>query len=268
LSLSERFCAVLGIDYSEYGARLTERTGDGVIEHLCRVASGLESLIMGDDQIITQVREALEFSRNRHCTDGYMETVFNLSVHAAKAVKTKVFVDSLRTSAVPEHAVEKLKTMRGLSGKNALVIGGGRIGRRVCELLIRENMNVTVTLRSHSRGAFNIAGNVNTVNYDERYGALEKADVAVSATSSPHTTISTNEIAALRRLPAIIADLAVPRDVEPSVGGLDGVTLLTIDDISGDGRRLPPESALAAESVIAEHVARYNRWRLRKEKIV
>jgi len=266
LRLSETLCAALGIDYHEYGSHLMEREGDGVIEHLCRVACGIDSRIMGDDQIITQVREALEMSRGQQCTDSYIETMFNLSIHAAKVIKTKVFVNSLRTSTVPEHTVEKLKTMLSLSGQNALVIGSGRIGRQVCELLVRENVNVTVTLRSHNKNIINIPDNVNTVSYDERYKALEKSDIVISATSSPHITVFQKELVVLKRLPKIIVDLAVPRDVEQSVGNIDGVTLLTIDDISGDGQRLSQESIMMTENIIAEHVAKYNKWCSFKER--
>jgi len=263
LALSEVLCAALNIDFSEYGPHLTERTGDGVMEHLCRVACGLESQIIGDDYIITQVREALELSRGQKCADNHIETMFNLSIRAAKVIKTKILINSLGTSAVPEKTVEKIKTMCRLSGKNALVIGSGRIGRQVCDLLIREGTDVTVTRRSHNRESVQISDKADFIDYDERYKALEKVDIAVSATASPHLTLLKSEISVLKHIPAIIVDLAVPRDVEPSVGSLSGVTLLTIDDISDDGRRLPPESVLMTESIITEHIAKYNKWKKR-----
>jgi glutamyl-tRNA reductase len=253
-------CAACGVDFSEYESVLTERVGGHVMEHLCRVASGLDSRIMGDDQIITQVREALELSRGQNCTDSFIETMFNMSIHAAKAIKTKVFANSPGTSSVPEKTIEKLKTMCRLAGKNALVIGNGRIGRMAAELLIRESVNVTVTQRSHKGGIVQIPDKADVISYDERYNAVEKVDIAVSATASPHLTLSENELRALKRTPEIIVDLAVPRDVEPSVKNICGVTLLTIDDISGEGRRLPPESVAMAENIIAEHITKYNKW--------
>jgi len=263
--LSKTLCVALGRDFSEYEPYFTEREGEHAMEHLCLVASGLDSQIMGDDQIITQVREALELSRNQDCTDSYIETMFNMSIHAAKAIKTKVLANSLGTSSVPGKTVEKIKTMCVLAGKNALVIGNGRIGRMVSELLLRENMNVTVTLRSRKRDTVQIPEQASVINYDERYKAAENADIVVSATASPHLTLSKNEMSKLKRVPKIIVDLAVPRDVEPSVKDICGVTLLTIDDISGEGRHLAPESVSMAESIIAEHIAKYKQWLLFKE---
>jgi len=260
ISLSKILCAALELNFSKYESCFTERDGDCVIEHLCSVASGLDSQIIGDDQIITQAREALEFSREQKCTDSHIETMFNLSICAAKVIKTKVLANSLGTSSVPEKTVDKIKTMYNLVGRNVLIIGNGRIGKMVSELLIREGMNVTVTLRSHNRGVIQIIDKADVINYDERYKAVEKADVVISATTSPHLTLLYNEVNALKKKPDIIVDLAVPRDIEPSIKNISGITLLTIDDISGSGRHLSPESVKMIEKIIAEHIAKYNKW--------
>ena len=263
--LSKTLCAAIGMNGAEYESCLTERTDGHVMEHLCRVASGLDSQIMGDDQIITQVREALELSREQNSTDNFLETMFRLSIQAAKIIKTNIFSGALGASSVPEKTIEKMKMLCSLSGKNALVIGNGKIGRLIAELLIRENVRVTITLRSHKRnneeaGGFQIPDKAHTINYDERYRALENADIVISATTSPHLTLLYNEVSALKQGKKIIFDLAVPRDVEPSIKSLPGVTLLTIDDISGEARRLPPESVLMIENIIAEHLAKYHQW--------
>ena len=263
-SPSQKLCDALGLDFSEYRPYLIERTGMNVMEHLCRVASGLDSQITGDDQIITQVREALEISRGQNCAGSCLETMFNLSIHAGKVIKTNVLSGAPGADSVPGKTVEKLKERETISGKNALVIGSGRIGRLAAELLIRENARVTITLRSHKRHKDKKGDSIpplaDTINYDERYRAVENAAIVISATTSPHLTLSYNEMKTLRKLPNIIIDLAVPRDVEPSIKNLPGVTLLTIDDISGEARRLPPESVLMIENIIGEHTAKYCRW--------
>jgi len=255
-------CNVLGLDFATYQSYLIEKTGTQVMEHLCRVASGIDSQITGDDQIITQVREALELSREQKNTDSFIETMFNLSIHAAKEIKTNILLGSLGASSVPKKTVEKLKTLCPLAGKNALIIGSGKIGRLVAELLIQENMRVTITLRSHHKDrkcVSQISAKANTINYDERYRAVENADMVISATTSPHLTLLYNEMSALKKRPDIIVDLAVPRDVESSIKSLPGVTLLTIDDISGEARLLPPDVAMI-ENIIGEHIAKYRQW--------
>jgi len=256
-------CHALNVDFTTYQPYLTERTGMNVMEHLCRVASGVDSHIMGDDQIITQVREALELSREQHGADSYLETMFNVAIHAAKAIKTNVLSGTPGASSIPHKTVETLQDRMALSGTKALIIGSGTIGRLIAELLVKENAQVTMTLRSRHPQKARIPDKVATISYDERYTALAQADVVISATTSPHLTLTYNALSALTKRPAIIVDLAVPRDVEPSIQNLPGLTLLTIDDIGAEAR-LPPQALVAIEGIIAEHIAQFSRWELAK----
>jgi len=257
---SKVLCGALDRDFADYDHLFTTRTDESAIRHLCRMASGLDSQIVGDDQIITQVREALELSREQNCADSYLETMFKLAIQAAKDIKTNVILKSFGVGSIPGQAVEKLKTLCHLAGRNAVVIGNGQMGRLVSEHLIREKVNVTVTLREYKKGVIKVPDGAGTINYNQRYRAIENADILLSATTSPHFTIHRDELSGLARLPEIIVDLAVPRDVEPWVSEIRGVTLLTIDDISGEHRALPPESIAMIDEIIAEHVEKYYRW--------
>jgi len=263
---SKALCDALGEEISKFKEFFTERIGEKAIEHLCRVASGLDSQILGDDQIITQAREALELSRGQGCTDSYIETMFKLAIEAAKNIKTNVILQSLGIDSVPGKAVEKLKAYcPSLAGKRAVVIGNGQMGRLVSELLLYEKVNVTVTLREYKRGIVQVPNGAATVTYSERYKSVEQADIVVSATTSPHFTLYHSDLKGLARLPRLIVDLAVPRDVEPSIQELPGVTLLTIDDISEESRVIPPENITIINSIIIEHIEKYHRWLAFKE---
>ncbi|MCL1929104.1 MAG: hypothetical protein FWG07_09985 [Treponema sp.] len=263
---SQTLCAALGRDYIFYKNYLIERVEEQAMEHLCHVASGLDSQIRGDDQIITQVREALELSRAQCCADSCIETMFRLAIQAAKIIKTNLISSSMGTSSVPGKTVDKLKTLYPLlAGKNAVVIGNGWMGRLISELLINENVNVKVTMRKYKNGAMQIPKCADAINYDERYKAIEAADMVISATSSPHFTLFFKDLSTLPRLPGIIVDLAVPRDVDPAVQAISGVTLLTIDDISEGSRCLPLETTLMIEKIITEHKKKYTKWLMIKE---
>ena len=260
-------CDMLDRDFTEYRRFFTERSDEQAIDHLCRVASGADSQILGDDQIITQVREALEFSRGQGCTDSYIETMFKLAIKAAKEIKTNVILKSAGIDSIPGKAIEKLKTICPPEGQNAVVIGNGQTGRLVTELLINEKANVTVTLREYKKGVIQVPEPAGTINYSERYKAIENADILVSATTSPHYTLTCDELCKLARIPGIIIDLAVPRDAEPSIGEIPGVTLLTIDEISDDGREMPPESIAEIDAIIKTHIEQYYRWQAFKENL-
>ena len=262
---TKALCGELGRNHEDYSGYFTERENERAFEHLCRVAAGLDSRIVGEDQIITQVREALELSRGHNCANPYIETMFNLAIQAAKAIKTNVILKSFGTDSVAHKTVEKLKTICAPAGLNAVVIGNGQMGRLVAELLIREKAKVTVTVREYKRGIVKVPDHAYSTGYSERYKAIEQADIVISVTASPHYTIFYEDINKLTRFPAVIVDLAVPRDVDPGIADLPGVTLLTIDDISGESRALPPESLEAIDSVIAEHKEKYYRWQAFRE---
>lgn len=267
-SLKHLLCRALDKNASEYERHFIEIDDDCVIKRLCRVACGLDSQILGDDQAITQVREALELSRGQDCADSYMETLFRLCVSAAKRIKTEVILRTLGYDSVPAKAVAKLKAMCRLEGKNAVVIGNGQTGRMVSEYLIRENANVTVTLREYKKGAVSVPKGAGVIGYGERYKAVGRADIVVTATTSPHYTLRRNDLMELDTKPGIIVDLAVPRDAEPSIGGIPGVTLLTIDEVSGDKREIDAESLLAVNNIIDDCVNRYHSWLIYKENVL
>ena len=258
--LSRVLCDALENEYREYMLLFTEKKEDQALEHLCRVASGLDSQIIGDDQIITQAREALELSRELNCTDSYIEKMFNQAIGAAKAIKTKVILRTLGVDSVPGAAVETLKAMHPLTGLSALVIGNGQMGRLTAALLIAEGVKVTVTLRQYKKGEIQVPEGADTILYSDRYDAITEADLVVSATSSPHYTIYRDELKKLEKLPSAFVDIAVPRDIEPSIDEIPNVMVLTVDDIAGKSRELPRESAVLIDSIIKEKIEKYYDW--------
>jgi len=258
-------CETFGLCFATYGRFLAEKSGVQALGHLCRMASGMDSLVAGDDQAITQAREALEFSRMRGYTDSYTETMFKTAIKAAKTIKTEVILRTLGVGSVPEKAIAMLKASYPLAGKKAIVIGNGQMGRLVAELLIKEKSIVTVTLREYKKGHIQVPNHAGTIGYSERYKAIEGADIVVSATASPHFTIRLDDLKGLTPLPGVFVDLAVPRDIEPSVRGLDGAALYTVDDIPGGGRSLPPQSIARIDEIIAGHIEKYYRWISYKE---
>jgi glutamyl-tRNA reductase len=262
---AKALCGALDRDHAQYARYFAEKKDGDVMRHLCRVASGLDSQIIGDDQIITQAREAAELSRASSCADSYLETLFRLAIQGAKAIKTRVILPSLGAGSAPAKAAERLKAMEPLAGREALVIGNGQMGRLMAELLLREGTRVTVTLREYKKGLIHVPDGAGAVSYSERYQAAERADIVISATASPHFTLTRDRLAGLARLPSVFVDLAVPRDLEPSVSGLPGVTLLTIEDLAGEGRGIPPECAPAIDGIVEEFVERYRQWQSYKE---
>ncbi len=251
-------CEAAGEEYGPYQTAFVTRAGEDAIHHLMEVAAGLRSRIWGEDQIISQVKGAITMAREVKATDPILETLFRSAISAGKEVRTQVHLTALPTSAA-SMAVELLeKKLTTLKGKRAIVIGNGEMGRLSASLLQKAGCNVKVTLRSYRHGETVVPPGCGVVSYDERYQHMDGIDLLISATTSPHYTVTASHIAALSTPPSILVDLAIPRDIEPEVGKMEGVTLYNVDDLGncGENRTVPPE----VSEILKAHKEQFYRW--------
>ena len=250
-------CAAAGVEAASFAGAFTSARGRAAARRLMEVAGGLQSQIWGEDQILTQVKGALTAAREAGTADGVLETLFRTAASAGKELKTKVRLAGVPRSAA-QSAVERLADAAGgLAGKRALVIGNGEMGRLAASLLTGAGCAVTVTLRSYHHGQTVVPPGCAVVPYDERYRAMEGADLLISATTSPHYTVSAAALGAVRNPPRLLADLAIPRDIDPAAGDLPGVTLWNVDDLGvAAARELPPEG----EAILEKYLERLEQW--------
>lgn len=261
-SLYEFLCREKGKEPAEYAQYFAERTEEEAVEHLFYLTSGLKSQILAEDQIITQVKDALSLSRAAYCTDNVLEVLFRMAVTAAKKVKTKV-IFSRGNSSVIHQAIHCLEE-KGFSlfGKTCMVIGNGEMGK-VAALALREaGAEVTVTVRQYRSGIVNIPKGCERINYGDRGEFLPQCDLVVSATASPNYTL-TREL--LETVPPVehlvLIDLAVPRDIEPSAGELSGITLYDIDSFKIDAVSPKLQQSLEkAGEILQEQMEDFYNW--------
>lgn len=261
-SLYEFLCREKGKEPAEYAQYFAERTEEEAVEHLFYLTSGLKSQILAEDQIITQVKDALCLSREAYCTDNVLEVLFRMAVTAAKKVKTKV-IFSRGNSSVIHQAIHCLEE-KGFSlfGKTCMVIGNGEMGK-VAALALREaGAEVTVTVRQYRSGIVNIPKGCERINYGDRGEFLPQCDLVVSATASPNYTL-TREL--LETVPPVehlvLIDLAVPRDIEPSAGELSGITLYDIDSFKIDAVSPKLQQSLEkAGEILQEQMEDFYNW--------
>lgn len=261
-SLYEFLCREKGKEPAEYAQYFAERTEGEAVEHLFYLTSGLKSQILAEDQIITQVKDALSLSREAYCTDNVLEVLFRMAVTAARKVKTKV-IFSRGNSSVIHQAIHCLEE-KGFSlfGKTCMVIGNGEMGK-VAALALREaGAEVTVTVRQYRSGIVNIPKGCERINYGDRGEFLPQCDLVVSATASPNYTL-TREL--LETVPPVehlvLIDLAVPRDIEPSAGELSGITLYDIDSFKIDAVSPKLQQSLEkAGEILQEQMEDFYNW--------
>ena len=260
------FCGMLclekGLDGERYRPFLGRRNGQEAVRHLFEMTAGFCSLIIGEDQILTQVKDALSFARENDAADKVLEVLFRQAVATAKEVKTRAPLPKANLSAAGE-AVESLKRQgMAFAGKKCLVIGNGMMGRLTAQILLAEGAHVTVTVRQYHRGIVDIPPGAGRIDYGRRYEAVADCDYVFSATSSPNLPITKEKLALCgREKKLVLVDLAVPRDIEPTVKKLSFVTLYDVDDFGVS--EIPPEMKQKlddAYALIGQGIKDFRNW--------
>lgn len=234
------------------------------IRHLFRVASSLDSLIIGEGQILSQVKKAYAISREVGMTSTVLNTLFNRAISVGKKVRTQTRI-AYSAVSVSYAAVELAKKAIGdLSASNVLVLGAGEMSELTARHLVENGVQtVFVSNRRYERAAV-LADKFKgvAVPFEEFMKCAAKADIVITSTGAPHYIIKTIEVAHLmtkrQGRPLILIDIAVPRDVEPEVAAIAGVSLYNIDDLEAvveSNLREREEEAKAAEAIVADELA-------------
>jgi len=237
------------------------------IEHLLRLSAGLESMIIGEDQILGQLKDAKNRSVKDESCGKLLETIFTKAVHVGQVVrkKTKINEGSL---SIGSAAVELAEDVHGdLKCKKVLVIGAGKMGTLVAKALVEKKLKaIVVANRTHDRAvelARELGGSA--IHFDKLDEAIKDADVVISATGAPHPILTREkieEVVPMENLSRMVmVDIANPRDIEEDVAEL-GVKLFNIDDlrsIAQRSREMRQAEASDAEAIVAEEMILLNR---------
>ena len=261
-SLYEFLCREKEKVPGEFREYFVQRTGKEAVEHLVYLASGLKSQILAEDQILTQVKDALALAREAYCTDNVLEVLFRMAVTAAKRVKTEVSFSRGNISVIHQ-ALDCLENQGfSLRGKTCMVIGNGEMGKLAALALKEAGADVTVTVRQYRSGIVSIPKGCDRINYGDRMEFLPKCDLAVSATASPNYTL-TRQLLEEEDIPGhmVLIDLADPRDIEPSAGTLPNVTLYDIDSFKINTLSPKMQASMDKAGVIlAEQQEEFYNW--------
>lgn len=252
-------CQAAGVEEAE--ALFCEHRGEQAARHLMEVSCGLCSQILGEDQIVSQVKRAYQLAHEAGSADAGLSQMFRLAATAGKRSRTQVRLSAAPLS-VAGQVVEQLETRLGdLTGKRALVIGNGEMGRLACSLLAAKGCQVTVTLRTYRHGETIVPAGCQTIGYDERTKLLPVCDILLSATTSPHYTITCDHLAGLACVPQAVCDLSIPRDIEPNIRELPGVQLfLDMDSMGGREAHVDVKSRQQVDEIIEQEMQKLTRW--------
>lgn len=257
LSPEKLLCEAADICYEQYADVFSMVEDLDVLEHLYYLCAGMESQIFGDGQIITQVKDALSMSSRAGCTDPVLQTLYRIAITGGKRVRSELDL----TLSAAGAAAETAKRLSSCNVRRVLVIGNGEIGRQTAAELVRSGFSVTMTLRRYKYADNLVPDGCNAIPFEQRYAQMGEFDAVVSATASPHHTITAQEFAGCETKPAILIDLAVPRDIDPDCDA----KIITIDEL-GDKERTGQMKALRekAGELYPKYRGDFLRWEKRR----
>lgn len=257
-------CLLKNVKPDDYDELFVCRENEDAFHHLFQTACGLKSQIWGEDQILTQIKKALEQARKVNATDTVLEKLFQMAITSAKKIKTEIRL-TLFDVSIATMALERIKEWYPtLEGVNCMVIGNGEMGKIIAEKLNASGADVTVTLRHYKCGVYVIPNGCTGVDYDKRNENIKNVDIVVSATSSPHYTMKLSELEGILQCDdkkRLFVDLAVPRDIDPALAMLDNITLFDMDSLGmmRDINENKP-SLLMAHQIIEEYIEEFIKW--------
>ncbi len=240
-----------------------------VITHLFRVASGLDSMIVGETQILGQVRTAYQIACEHGATNRVLNTLFQQAITVGKKVRTETFIDRNAVS-ISYAAVELARQIfAGLEGRSVLIVGAGKMSELTAKHLVANGVtSVLVSNRSFERAA-ELAKQFGgkAIRFDELFDYMARADIVISATAATHCIIEKPEMEKVMQLrkgkKIFIIDIAVPRDVDPGVNEVEGVSLFDIDDLQNvvdKNIQQRKKEAAKAEKIIEKEIAEFWKW--------
>src|SRR5881296_4251865 len=253
-------------DPHNYAPPFYRYEADKCVQHLFRVASGLDSMVVGESEILGQAKKAYELARNSGAAGSYLHRLFQRAFRVAKQVRTHTDIARGAVS-VGSVAVDLAQRIFGkLSDCKVLVLGAGETSERTARALISRGVSdLRVSNRSTDR-AVELAQAVGgrSVSFDEWAPQCREIDILITSTASETPLLTADKLAPMLRerldRPLFIIDIAVPRDVDPTVNELEGVYLYDIDSIRSVAEQslaLRRQQVAAAEAIIADHVTEF-----------
>jgi len=234
------------------------------IHHIFKVGTGLDSQILGDFEIIGQLKQGFYRSKKLGLVNGFSERLVNVVIQASKRIKTETKISTGATSVAFASVQYIIQNIEAVSDKNILLFGTGKIGRNTCENLIKhtENDHIVLINRTHEK-AKNIAGKFNVLvkEYGELPTEIRKADVMIVATGAQLPTVAKDIIHTEK--PLLILDLSIPSNVHENVKNLEHVKVVNLDTLSQITNKTLEERKKHlphAEEILREIEAEFSQW--------
>ena len=266
---------------AEYGLMLCQwkhfyrLLDEAALLHIFRVASSLDSMVVGEPQVVSQVKQAWQQAQKVGATGRFLEAVMQKALTVSKRVRSETTIGNAAVS-IPHAAVELTRQIFGtLKNKKVLLLGAGKMSELSARGLLNHGATSVCVINRTTEHAAELAAKLGgiAVPFEQRWRHMAEADIIISSTSCPHTILSRDEAEIMvrgRNRPLVIVDIAMPRDIDSAVREVQGVYLYDLDDLENivDHNAGERDVAAAAAQKILQAEAQGFRRRLMAERVV
>jgi len=257
------------MSYDEAGRYVYLHQGEAAIKHLFRVGASLDSMIVGEPQILGQLKQAYSDATEQDSTGMILNRMMHKAFSVAKRVRTETEIGSSAVS-ISYAAVELAKKIFGnLKNKRVMLVGAGEMAELAAQHLMNQGIAEVIVANRTFERAVNLARcfNGKPVSLEELIPQLEQADILISSTGSPEIILNSSDVRPLmrqrRNRPLFLIDIAVPRDLDPKLNDLENVYLYGIDDLNqvvDINKAERDKEALRAERIVSEETLKFMLW--------
>jgi glutamyl-tRNA reductase len=244
--------------------------GREAVEHLFRVATGLDSMLIGDAEVLGQVKAAYGHARRSRSLGQTLHRAFRDAINAGKAARSRTAIGNESVSIATAAIAKAREHVGAFAGKDVLLIGAGKMGSAAAKRLKVEGAgSLTIVNRTYERAEALVEklGVGQALDPDSLAAALEVADVVISSTDAPHFVLTYDTVDVAMRVrcdrPLLLIDVAIPRDVDPEVAKIPGVCVYDIDTMNRTVDRTLEHRRAAipfVEEIIREHIEAFEDW--------
>lgn len=270
LLIAEQYCKTIGVGLSEFLQYVNILQREDAMQHLFRVAAGLESQIIGDFEIVSQIKNAYNrFKRYKGTSNPYLERAINSAIQISKRIKTETGISNGAASVSYAAVHYILNKTINVSEKNILLLGVGEIGQNTIDNLVKHVNQPKIKIANRSfEKAEKIAKKYNTtqINFDDFPEELKQTDILIVATGAQKYIVNPDNFPTNKEM--LVIDLSIPNNVAKEVGNLDHVTLIDVDQLSqqiSDTMEQRKKEIPKAEAIIKEMSKEFTEWE-RKRK--
>ncbi len=258
-----------GLELQDVEPCLYYATELDVVRHVFRVSSGLDSMVLGEVEILGQVRTAFQFAQREGVLGKWLSTLFRHALQTGKRARSETGISHNAASVSYAAVALARRLLPDLASAQVLLVGAGATAELVARTLVAHGVEGIVIINRTAAHAERLAEAMHGISatFEDLLPMLVATDIVVTSTDAPHALITAASVArilpARRGRPLLLIDLAVPRDVEPAVGALDGVHVSNLDDLEAfvsTTMQLRVEESSKVDAIIVEEVERFAAW--------